>query len=309
MSIDISIIIPLYNKEDFIERTLRSVVLQDISNWECIIIDDGSTDSSLERVNEFISKNSGNWKVVSQVNSGQTAARNHGVSLASGKYFAFLDADDLWPKSKLRSQFEILESDSDIALVLSAFAIFKDHVSNPRVVRHKDSHKMNKRWLQMSGFGGGLESVGMMRRTPLLEQEVFDRTLSTSSGLDLSLHLEKIGKIVLLPQIGLYYRINSGQWHADTGELSKNLEILCNRYRGSFGDNLAVNHAAYLYWISARSLGKRYLLWEMLKAVLNLKNRRLWMLGNLVWRNIVATRLGRSKMSQTLPELLLLDGD
>lgn len=308
MSIDISIIIPLYNKEEFIERTLRSVALQDIGNWECIIIDDGSTDSSLEKVNKFISKHSGNWKIVSQVNSGQTAARNHGISLASGKYFAFLDADDLWPKSKLRTQFEVLEGDSDIVLVLSAFAIFKDHVSVPRVVRHKDSHKMNQRWLQMSGFGGGLESVGMMRRAALVEPEVFDKTLSTSSGLDLSLRLEKVGKVVLLPQIGLYYRINSGQWHADTGELSKNLNILGNRYGGSFGGNLAVYHAAYLYWISARSHGKRYFLLELLKALLNLKNRRLWMLVNLVWRNIVSTRLGRSTMSQTLLEIPLLDG-
>ena len=308
MSIDISIIIPLYNKEEFIGRTLRSVALQDISNWECIIIDDGSTDSSVKKVNAFISENSGNWKVVSQVNSGQTRARNHGISLASGKYFAFLDADDLWPKSKLRSQFEVLENDSNIVLVLSAFAIFKDHVSIPRVVRHRDPHKMNERWLQMSGFGGGLESVGMMRRTSLLEQEVFDTTLSTSSGLDLSLRLEKVGKIVLLPQIGLYYRINSGQWHADTHELGRNLEILYNRYRGSFGENLAADHSAYLYWISARSHGRRYLLLAMLKAVLYVKNRRLLLLLNLVWRNVVSARRGKSMMSQTLPEVHFLDG-
>lgn len=308
MSVNISIIIPLHNKEEFIHRTLKSVASQDIGNWECIIVDDGSTDASLRNVNEFISENTGNWKVISQVNSGQTAARNHGISLASGKYIAFLDADDLWPKSKLRSQFDVLEGDSDIVLVLSAFAIFKDHVSVPRVVRHKDSHKMNERWLQMSGFGGGLESVGMMRRTSILDQEVFDTTLSTSSGLDLSLRLEKIGKIVLLPQIGLYYRINSGQWHADTDELGRNLEIMCNRYQASSGKNLAVNHSAYLYWISARSHGKRHLLLAMLKAVLNLRNQRLWILLNLVGRNVVSARRGRFMMSQTLPEIRLLDG-
>lgn len=308
MSVDISIIIPLYNKEEFIHRTLKSVASQDICNWECIIVDDGSTDASLRKVNEFISENTGNWKVVSQVNSGQTAARNHGISLASGKYFAFLDADDLWPKSKLRTQFEVLEGDSDVVLVLSAFAIFKDHVSPPRVVFHKDPHKMNERWLHMSGFGGGLESVGMMRRTSLLDYEVFDSSLSTSSGLDLSLRLEKVGKIVLLPQIGLYYRINSGQWHADTIELSRNLEILCARYRGSFGNDLAADHSAYLYWVSARSHGKRSLLLAMMKAVLNLKNRRLWILLNLMWRNVVSTRRGRSMLSQTLPLVRLLDG-
>jgi glycosyltransferase involved in cell wall biosynthesis len=282
--------------------------LQDISNWECIIIDDGSTDSSVKIVNQFISQNSGNWKIISQVNSGQTSARNHGLTLASGKYFAFLDADDLWPKNKLSSQFDVLQGDSEAVLVLSAFAIFKDRVSVPRVVRHKDSHKMNERWLQMSGFGGGLESVGMMRRTALLGQEVFDTTLSTSSGLDLSLRLEKVGKIVLLPQVGLYYRINSGQWHADTKELNRNLEILCNRYGGNIGERLAVSHSAYLFWISARSRGRRQLLGAIVLAVLNLKNRRLWMLSNLVWRNVVSARLGKTLLGQTLPDVQLLDG-
>ena len=70
MSIDISIIIPLYNKEDFIDRTLRSILTQNISSWECIIVDDGSTDSSLKTVTNFIEKNPANWKIITQENSG-----------------------------------------------------------------------------------------------------------------------------------------------------------------------------------------------------------------------------------------------
>ena len=64
MSVDISVIIPLYNKGEFIERTLKSVAAQDISNWECIIVDDGSTDTSIEIVKEFIRVNPGNWKLI-----------------------------------------------------------------------------------------------------------------------------------------------------------------------------------------------------------------------------------------------------
>lgn len=307
MSVDISVIIPLYNKEEFIERTLRSVAEQDIDNWECIIVDDGSTDSSLEKVQDFIKVHSGNWNLVSQKNSGQTSARNHAVSVAKGRYLAFLDADDLWPNDKLRLQFEALESDPDAILVLSAFAIFKDHFSTPRVVRHKNPLRMNKRWLLMSGFGGGLESVGMVRRGMLLGEELFDSSLSTSSGLDLSLRLAEFGKIILLPRIGLYYRINPGQWHADTNELGKNLDILCKRYQNRFSQNLARSHSAYLFWISARSHGMSYLLISLARAVFTIRDRRLLILINLIWRNVTSAQLGRSMSSETLAAINRLD--
>ena len=307
MSVDISVIIPLFNKEEFIERTLRSVVEQDIDNWECIIVDDGSTDSSMEKVKGFIEVHPGNWNLVSQVNSGQTSARNHGVKLANGRYLAFLDADDLWPNNKLRLQFGALENNPKAILVLSAFAIFKDHFSTPRVVRHRNPLRMNKRWLLMSGFGGGLESVGMVRRDVLSGEDLFDPSLSTSSGLDLCLRLAEIGKIILLPQIGLYYRINAGQWHADTNELGRNLDILCKRYQARFTQNLARSHSAYLFWISARARGTKHLALSVFAAFLNLRNLRLFILMNLIWRNVTSAQLGKSMRNETLDAIKHLD--
>lgn len=307
MSVDISIIIPLYNKEKFIERTLKSVAAQDIADWECIIVDDGSSDSSVEIVNNFIKVNPGNWNLISQENSGQTSARNHGVSVAKGRYLAFLDADDLWPNDKLRLQFDALESNPEASLVLSAFAIFKDHFAIPRLVRHGNPRRMNKRWLLMSGFGGGLESVGMVRRDVLSGKDLFDPSLSTSSGLDLSLRLAEVGKIILLPQIGLYYRINAGQWHADTNELGRNLDILCKRYQTRFSQDLARSHSAYLFWVSARPLGTKYLLLSLFQALLTPWNRRLSILINLIWRNIASARLGKSMRNETLTAINLLD--
>lgn len=307
MSVDVSVIIPLYNKEEFIERTLRSVFEQDIENWECIIVDDGSTDSSMEKVKDFIKVHPGNWNLVSQKNSGQTSSRNHGVSIAKGKYLAFLDADDLWPMDKLRLQVGALESNPDAILVLSAFAIFKDHISTPRVVRHKNPTRMNKRWLFMSGFGGGLESVGMVRRGMLLDDEMFDPSLSTSSGLDLSLRLAEIGRIILLPQVGLYYRINTGQWHADTNELGRNLNILCLRYQARFTQNLAESHLAYLFWVSARGHGTKHLALSLIRAFLNVRSGRLSILINLIWRNVTSSQLGKSMRNETLAAINHLD--
>ncbi len=307
MSIDISIIIPLYNKEEFIERTLRSVLTQSISSWECIVVDDGSTDSSLKTVTDFIGKNPANWKVITQENSGQTQARNHGISIAVGRYLAFLDADDLWPCDKLRLQIKALEENPGAVLVLSAFAIFRNHLSTPRVVRHKNPAHMNIRWLLMSGFGGGLESVGMVRRSALSGQEAFDPTLSTSSGLDLSLRLAELGQVLLLPQVGLYYRINPGQWHANTNELAKNLEILNKRYQGRFRQDVARSQAAYLFWISARGQGKKRLVLSLLKALTDWRNRRLLMFLSLIFRHMKSVLSGYLIKKETLADVCILD--
>ena len=92
----ISIIIPLYNKEKIIERTLRSVLSQDYDDYEVVIVDDGSTDGSVEIVNNLLNQLNLRDKVqlLSQPNGGPSKARNTGVKAAKGEWIVFLDADD-----------------------------------------------------------------------------------------------------------------------------------------------------------------------------------------------------------------------
>lgn len=89
----ISIVIPLYNKEDFIGRALASVIAQTYGDWECIIVDDGSSDRSLDVVSGFQDQR---IKIVRQQNAGPSAARNRGAKEAHGEWIALLDADDYW---------------------------------------------------------------------------------------------------------------------------------------------------------------------------------------------------------------------
>lgn len=88
-----SVIIPLYNKELFIENTLRSVLAQTFTDFEVIIVNDGSTDQSVEKVSSFDDKR---IRLISKDNEGVSIARNHGLSLANADYITFLDADDYW---------------------------------------------------------------------------------------------------------------------------------------------------------------------------------------------------------------------
>ncbi|UTW14252.1 glycosyltransferase family 2 protein [Marinobacterium rhizophilum] len=97
----ISIIVPVYNAEATIHRTIRSCLNQTYDNFELILVDDGSLDSSRSLIRDFI-YNSDKVKLVeSDYNQGVSSARNRGIHLARGKYLAFLDSDDFWYPRKL----------------------------------------------------------------------------------------------------------------------------------------------------------------------------------------------------------------
>lgn len=103
----ISIVIPLYNKENLIKRTLDSVFLQTCQDFEVIIINDGSTDNSVKEIeNSFTDPR---IRIVSQENSGVSTARNRGIQEANYEYIAFLDADDEWMPDYLENQKRLIE--------------------------------------------------------------------------------------------------------------------------------------------------------------------------------------------------------
>jgi glycosyltransferase involved in cell wall biosynthesis len=97
----VSIIIPLYNAENYLNETLYSVLSQTYSKWECIIIDDGSTDSSKAIVNKYCKRDK-RFKYYYQENAGASSARNRGVDISTGEYIQYLDADDVMLPDKLR---------------------------------------------------------------------------------------------------------------------------------------------------------------------------------------------------------------
>ena len=100
-----SIIIPAYNRSTLILDTLNSVMNQSFSDWECIVVDDGSKDNTKEAVQKVIEQDN-RFKYVFQENSERSAARNNGVKHAVGKYICFLDSDDQFTEHHLQGLFE-----------------------------------------------------------------------------------------------------------------------------------------------------------------------------------------------------------
>jgi teichuronic acid biosynthesis glycosyltransferase TuaG len=106
-----SVIMPVFNAEKFIERAIISVQQQSFTDWELIIINDGSTDETSAIIRKFNEKDS-RIQVINQRNSKQGAARNAGMAVAEGAWIAFLDADDEWLPQKLAYQYKIIQENS-----------------------------------------------------------------------------------------------------------------------------------------------------------------------------------------------------
>ncbi len=113
--LEVSVIIPAYNHEEFIEQAIQSVIDQHFQNWELIIIDDGSTDRTKELVDRF--EDYPRIQIFHQKNSGLSATLNRGLKIARGKYFSFLPSDDYLHPLKLSSQIEIFHDRPDLGVV------------------------------------------------------------------------------------------------------------------------------------------------------------------------------------------------
>ena len=102
----VSIIMPNYNSEAFIESSIQSVLAQSYKNWELLFVDDCSTDRSVEKANAF---NDDRIKIfLKQKNEGAASARNFAIEKAAGRWIAFLDSDDSWAPDKLKEQIEFM---------------------------------------------------------------------------------------------------------------------------------------------------------------------------------------------------------
>ena len=125
----ISIVVPVYNAADFILETIDMVRQQTYENFELILVDDASTDNSIELIESAISSDNRIKLIKKCSNAGAAAARNAGIGAATGRYLAFLDADDIWPANKLEKELAFLK-EKKAAFVFTAYE-FGDENANP----------------------------------------------------------------------------------------------------------------------------------------------------------------------------------
>lgn len=164
----VSIITPVYNSEKYIYDCLSTVSDQSFLEWEHVIIDDGSLDSTRELLKKASARDHRIVPVFLDSNSGAAVARNKGIDVARGTFIAFLDADDLWDKDKLQRQIDFMEGNS-IDFSFTPYRALSPN-GNVQVVDSRSISKVSKVSLLMKRVTMGCstvivrrESVGQMR--------------------------------------------------------------------------------------------------------------------------------------------------
>jgi glycosyltransferase involved in cell wall biosynthesis len=144
----VSIIIPVYNCENYIDETINSALYQEYPNIEIIIVDDGSTDKSLSIAKKYEGQR--DLKLIHQQNAGEAVARNTGLYYANGEWIQFLDADDLISKDKISSQIELIRKyGSNSIYICDYYRFWDDPNTKPKLIslRAEENYCNSIEWL------------------------------------------------------------------------------------------------------------------------------------------------------------------
>ena len=137
----ISVVIPLYNKEKSITTTLESVLAQTYTDYEVVVVDDGSTDNSANIVRKLVNEK---IRLISQPNGGVSAARNAGILAAKGEYVTFLDADDLWTIDYLETLVTLIKDFPNAGLYAIGYRV----INSPTMPSREQIDAINKNALR-----------------------------------------------------------------------------------------------------------------------------------------------------------------
>ncbi len=200
----ISVIIPAYNSEKTIRETVESVFKQTFSDFELIVINDGSTDATLKIVSSIQDPR---LKVFSYPNAGLAVSRNRGFSLSKGEFIAFLDADDLWTEDKLEAQLKALQDNPEAAVAYSWIDCIDESGKFFRQGFHiTENGDIYAKLFLIPFVTTG--SLPLIRREALIEVGGFDESLAASQDHDMYLRLAARYNFVAVPRTQLLYRLS-----------------------------------------------------------------------------------------------------
>ena len=193
MSPQVSVIITTFNRAAMVTEAVESVLAQEMMDSELIVVDDGSTDETEERLSDFDSR----LKYYRQENAGVSAARNRGLELSTTPLVAFLDSDDLWLPAKLRLQHDYMTKHSEVYICQTEEVWWRDgRRVKPKKQHRKPSGDIFRRSLNLCLVS---PSAVMMRRELFDKVGYFDEDLPAAEDYDLWLRVSVDHAVPLLP--------------------------------------------------------------------------------------------------------------
>jgi glycosyltransferase involved in cell wall biosynthesis len=219
----VSVIVPTYNRAHFLPECLDSILAQSFSDFEVIIIDDGSTDGTRALVNSYTAHFGEKIRYFHQRNKGIAAARNKGIRAARGELIAFCDSDDAWPPGKLEHQVSVLGANAACAMVVGECVALGRETEGGFMISRATLE--GKSFLEAL-FETQFVNLGatLFRASCLREIVDFDETLRTSEDYDLALRLAARFQAIVSRELALLYRRHGGN-------ITSSPTACLNRYR------------------------------------------------------------------------------
>jgi len=212
----ISVIIPAYNQARYLPAAIKSVLSQSYTSWECIVVDDGSTDNTYEQVHQFKHPK---IKYIYQTNSGLSAARNSGMEASKGEFLSFLDSDDCFAPKKLELLMAKMNNNPELSLVTGNAALI-DENGNP-ILRKFNSSIPEKNYELLFGNPIHVGSV-LLRREWYQKIGLFDTSLRSYEDWDYWLRITIAGgKMESINDIVSFYRFHTSQMTRNANQMTE----------------------------------------------------------------------------------------
>ncbi len=251
----ISVIIPVYNNEKYIESAIKSVIKQTYKTWELLIVDDVSTDRTVKKIKKYLKKDSRIRLIKHKINKGRAGALNTGIKNSMGDFICFLDSDDIYLKNKLKKQIEFLNKNKKIDMVYSDYLILSKRLRKKKgkTIEFKDFSEPLKRLKKLTSketknIGiwkllwknrhnktdeGSIPSCSPMIRKKVFSKILLDEKLKNSEDYDLWFQI--IGKGYKIKKLNFYsylYRINKNQKSKNSKNMEKARKIIEKKLLG-----------------------------------------------------------------------------
>ncbi|MEO1377959.1 MAG: glycosyltransferase family A protein [Cyanobacteria bacterium J06635_10] len=257
MKILVTIVLPAYNASEYLAETLKSVLQQTYTNFELLVIDDGSTDDTADIVHN-LSQQDSRVKLISQQNQGVSVARNIGINMAQGEFIAFLDADDLWLPNKLTAHIQHLSANPNLGLSFARveFMTFDGKAtgkySNPhfRNITQKNLYEENP---------AITPSNAVFRRIALQQVGGFDGDLSGVADAELFLRIKCHGwEVEGIDEVLVLYRTSLAGMSSQLYKMEEDWNRFSNKVQ-AYAPELIKHHYKYSKAMLLRYLARRTL--------------------------------------------------
>lgn len=225
----VSIIIPCYNAEKYIIETIRSLINQTYSNWELIIVNDGSTDNSLAIIKEFAEKDK-RISFIDKSNSGVSDSRNKGLEKSKGDFIAFLDADDIWKPEYLEKQITNLQQANQHTISYTACQLINQNGEKLNYqIRGENNPQLDDFLIQKANYN--TNPSGIVYKKECFEKvKGFDVNLSNNADQDILIQmLAKGNSIGYIDELLWDYRMHDNNMSKNISVLEKDTLYLFNK--------------------------------------------------------------------------------